>query len=148
MEQARACLEVTPGHLELANGLVPELDAVGRKKDADEIFRSVWEAYRKVLADYPASPGARQSLAALAAGCRRELDAAIGFAREAVEAEPTSVTFRETLAEVQFRRNERTAALDIMTKLAHEFPRNRLYGRQLLRYKSGDIASPIPDREE
>jgi tetratricopeptide (TPR) repeat protein len=147
MAQARACLDVTPGLLELANGMIPDLDKLGRKKDADELFGRVWEAYRKVLADYPASPAARNALASLGAGCRRELDQSLAYAKEAVAADPKSATFRETLAEVHFRRGERTVALEIMTKLAEEFPRSRLYRRQLPRYRSGDANGPIPETE-
>lgn len=148
MAQGRACLDVTPGYTELAVGMVPDLDRLGRKTEADELFGRVWEAYRKVLADYPRSPAARNALAALGAGCRRELDRSLAYAKEAVAADPNSAAFRETLAEVHFRRGERDAALGIMSKLAAEHPRNRLYRRQLARYTSGDVASPTPDAEE
>jgi tetratricopeptide (TPR) repeat protein len=148
MVQARACLDVTPGHLELAVGMVPELDRRGRTKEADELFGRVWGAYRKVLADYPESPSARHALAALGAGCRRELDQSLRYATEAVAADPKSAGFRETLAEVHFRRGERAKALGLMRTLAEERPRSRLYRRQLARYRTGDVASPFPDVEE
>ncbi|MDB5311979.1 MAG: hypothetical protein JWO38_6181, partial [Gemmataceae bacterium] len=148
MDRARECLDITPGHVELATGMVPDLDHLGRVKEADELFGRVWKAYQKVLADYPESPSARNALAALGAGCRRELDRSLGYAKEAVEATPESAVFRETLAEVHFRRGERAAAMAIMTKLASEYPRSRLYRRQLSRYKSGDLASPIPETED
>jgi tetratricopeptide (TPR) repeat protein len=148
MVQARACLDVTPGHLELAAGMVPELDRLGRTKEADELFGRVRAAYRKVLADYPDSPAARHALAALGAGCRRELDRSLRYATEAVAADPKSAGYRETLAEVHFRRGERAKALEIMKALAEEHPRSRLYRRQLARYRTGDVASPYPDVEE
>jgi thioredoxin-like negative regulator of GroEL len=148
MAQARACLDVTPGHVELAAGMVPELAKRGRTAEADELYGRVRDAYRKVLADYPASAVARNSLASLAAGCRRDLDGALVYAKEAVAADPTATAFRESLAEVHFRRGERDAALTVMTKLAEENPRSRLYRRQLARYKSGDISSPTPDTED
>jgi tetratricopeptide (TPR) repeat protein len=145
MEQARACLKVTPGHLELISGMVPELDKLGRKKEADELFGLAWSAYTKVLAEYPESPTARGSLANLGANCRRELDKSLVYAKEAVAADPTSVPHREALAEVHFRRGERAEALAVMTKLADEQPRSRYYRRLLVRYRDGDVASPLPD---
>jgi tetratricopeptide (TPR) repeat protein len=143
--EARACLKVTPGHQELVSGMVPELDKIGRKKEADELFGLAWSAYTKMLADYPESPTARGALANLGANCRRELDKALEYAKEAVAAEPTSVSYREALAEVHFRRDERAEALAVMTKLSEENSRSRYYRRQLARYKSGDLASPPPD---
>jgi hypothetical protein len=147
MAQARLCLEVTPGNVDLVAGMVPELERLGRKREADELFGLAWNAYLQVLKDFPDSPTARGSLAWLAAHCRRELDRAQVYAKEAVAADPKQPTFREALAEVHFRKGDRAAALGVMTDLAREFPRNRLYQRQLQRYRSGDPGSPYPDRE-
>ena len=145
---ARECLKVTPGHLELISGMVPELEKRNRKKEADELFGFGWSVYQKMLKDYPDSPTARGALAALGANCRRNLDESLIFAKGAVAADPASVGFRETLAEVHFRRGDREAALAVMTKLSAEHPRNRFYRRQLTRYKSGDITSPLPEIED
>jgi len=46
------------------------------------------------------------------------------------------------------RRGERDKAVEVMTKLAEEEPANRLYKRQLVRYRSGALDSPKPDRED
>jgi tetratricopeptide (TPR) repeat protein len=148
MAAAREVLAVTPGHVDLVSGMVPELDALGKKAEADELFRTAWGAYEAVLAEFPASAWARHSLALLAANCRRELAKGRAVAHEAVKAEPTSIPFREALAEVHFRAGERDKALELMTKLAAEEPRNRLYKRQLVRYRSGALDSPRPDRED
>ncbi len=148
MEQARECLDKTPGHLGLVSGLVPELDKQGKKAEADELYSRARAAYRKVLAAYPESAYARNALASLGASCRRDLDESLDHAKQAVAAEPKSKSFRETLAEVHFRRGERNEALDNMTKLADADPRNRLYRRQLVRYRSGGIDSPIPLRAD
>jgi tetratricopeptide (TPR) repeat protein len=145
---ARECQAVTPGHSGLVSGMVPELEKRGRKKEADELFGRAWAAYQKVLADYPDGPSARNSLAALGANCRRELDKALTYATEAVAADPGSDTYRETLAEVYFRRGERDKALEVMTKLVQEHPRTRLYHRQMVRYKSGALDSPLPETED
>src|SRR5262249_43645786 len=124
MEQARACLKVTPGHQELVSGMVPELDKLGRKKEADELFGLAWSAYTKMLADHPESPTARGALANLGANCRRELDKALAYAKDAVAADPASASYREALAEVHFRRGERAEAVAAMTRLSEEAPRS------------------------
>jgi tetratricopeptide (TPR) repeat protein len=148
MAAARAFLDVTPGAVELPVGMVPELEKLGQKAEADELFARVWAAHKKVLADYPASAFARNSLATLAAGCRRELDAALTYATEAVAADPKSPGFREVLAEVRFRRGERAEAVAAMEALAAEYPRSRAYRRQLARYKTADPAAPPADTED
>jgi tetratricopeptide (TPR) repeat protein len=142
---AREALAVTPGHIDLVSGMVPKLEKLGKKAEADELFGVAWKAYQKVLADFPDSPAARNALAALSANCRRDLDKGLAYAREAVKAEPASVPFRETLAEVHFRRGERDKAAEIMTKLLEDDPRSALYKRQLTRYRTGPLDSPKPD---
>jgi hypothetical protein len=128
--------------------MVPELDRLGKKELATELFDRAWNAYQKVLTDYPASNSARHALATLAAACRRELDAGLACAREAVKSEPESVPFREALAELNFIAGDRTAALELMTTLAAESPQNHLFKRQLARYRSGSFSSPRPDRAD
>jgi tetratricopeptide (TPR) repeat protein len=145
---ARNALAVTPGHIDLVSGMVPDLEKRGKKAEADELFDTAWKAYQKVLSDFPNSPSARNALALLAANCRRELDKGLTYAKEAVKAEPSSLAYRETLAEVYFRSGEREKALDVMLKLTGEDPRNMLYKRQLLRYRSAPFDSPKPDSED
>jgi tetratricopeptide (TPR) repeat protein len=145
---ARSVLAVTPGHLDLVNGIVPELDQRGKKKEADELFEGAWRAYQKVLADYPNSPSAWHALASLAGHCRRNLDDGLKYARAAVAADPGSPAYREALAEVYFRRGAREDAVKIMQKLADEQPRHALYQRQLARYRTGTLDSPWPHTTE
>jgi tetratricopeptide (TPR) repeat protein len=145
---AREVQSVTPGHIELVTGMVPELERLGKKEHANELFDRAWAAHRKVLADYPASNTARHALALLAVNCRRELDRGLEYAMETVKAEPESIPFRETLAELHFVRGDRGAALELMKGLAAEDRRNHLYNRQLTRYRSGAFDSPRPDRAD
>ena len=145
---ARDVQSVTPGHIELVSGMVPELERIGKTAEAFELFDRAWTAHRKVLADYLASNSARHALATLAANCRRELDAGLAYAKEALKADPHSVPYRETLAELHFVTGDRSAALHLMASLAKENPRNQLYKRQLVRYRSGPTGSPRPDRAD
>ncbi len=145
---AKEVLAVMPGHSELVIGMVPELDRLGRRKDADELFRLAWDAYGAVIREHPESGWARYSAAWLAAGCRRELDAALGYAQKAVELDPELRPHKEALAEVHFRRGEREQAVAIMKGLAAADRRNYHYKRQLERYQTGDITSPLPDADD
>ena len=71
MALAREVQSVTPGHIELVSGMVPELERLGKKEQANELFDRAWPAHRKVLADYPSSNTARDALA-----CSRSIAAA------------------------------------------------------------------------
>ncbi len=145
---AKDCLAVMPGHTELVIGMVPGLDRLGRKKEADELFRLAWDAYGAIVKEHPDSAWARYSAAWLAAGCRRELPAALEHAKKAVELEPGLRPYKEALAEVHFRRGEREQAVALMKELAAADRRNFHYKRQLERYQTGDPASPLPDADD
>src|SRR5262249_11215314 len=145
---AREVLVVTPGPVDFVSAIVPELDRRGRKKEADELFGQAWDAYQKLLKDYPDSPSARHALAALAGHCRRNLDDGLKYAKAAVAADPGSTSFREALAEVHFRRGERDEAIKVMQKLLDENPRSALYQRLLARYRAAAFDSPWPHTAE
>jgi tetratricopeptide (TPR) repeat protein len=148
MELAKDCFTIMPGNTDLALGVIPSLDKQGKKKEADELFRIVWTAYGSILKDNPESAWARSQAAWLAAGCQRELDQAMEFAKKAVELEPNVRSFQETLAEVSFRKGDRDTAVSLMKKLISLDRRNFHYRRQLDRYQSAPFDSPLPDTDE
>lgn len=142
---AKDCLTILPGNTDVAIGMVPELDKLGKKAEADALFRQVWDVYAKLIVDYPDSAWARNSAAWLAAGCRRELDAALKHAEKAVDLDRNSNAYQETLAEVRFRRGERDAAVAIARKLVAAEPRNHHFRRQLERFSTAAFDSPLPE---
>ena len=142
VSQAKECLRVLPGGTDVAAGLVPGLDAAGRRADADALFRAVWDAYAGVIGAHPGSAWARAQAAGLAADCRRELDAGLAHARTAVELAPDVRAHRAVLAEVYFRRGERADAVRVMAALAAAEPRSHLFRRQLARYKTAAFDAP------
>ena len=141
-------LDVLPGGTDQLITAVTTLDKAGRTADATALFRRAFDAYRQVLADSPESAWARHSAAWLASGCGREPDLALTYAREAVAAEPQMRGYREGLAEAHFRRGDRDAATALMGKLVAEDRRSAHYKRQLARYKTGDLASPLPENDD
>ncbi len=97
-----------------------------------------------MLTDYPGSAAARNAMAALSGHCQRKLDDGLKYAKAAVAFDPGSPQYRESLAEVHFRRGDRDAALKLMQKLSDEQPRNSAYRRQLTRYHTAAFDSPTP----
>ena len=142
--EAKEVLAVMPGHVEFLTAIVPEFEHDGKKDEAESLFRSVWAAYRKVIADYPESAWAYHSAALAAAGCQRELDTALTYAKKAVALEPDVRNYTETLAEVHFRRGEREAAVRLLQPIATLDHRSAYYKRLLERYQRGDIHSVMP----
>lgn len=141
---AKEILTLLPGHAEFLIAVVPEFEKLNRTKEADELFAMVWKTFRKLTADNPESGWAHASAAFAAAGCRRELDAALVHAKKAVELEPDLKWHQEVLAEVLFRRGDRIEAIDVIDKLRVVEYRSHYYKRLRDRYLSGDIASPLP----
>lgn len=145
---AKDCLKAMPGNVDVPFGMVTLLEKADRKKDADAIFLQVWDVYAGLIKEHPESAWARYCAAWLAAGCKRELDTALVHAKKAHELDPESKSYREALAEVHFRKGDRDKAVPLMKELSAADPRNHHYRRQLERYSTGAIDSPLPETED
>ena len=145
---ANDCLKAMPGNVDVPLGMVPLLEKADRKKDADALFRQVWDVYRGLIKEHPDSAWARYCAAWLAAGCKRELDAALAHAQKAHDLDPEPKSYREALAEVHFRKGDRDRAAALMKELAARDPRNHHYRRQLERYRTAATDSPLPETED
>jgi tetratricopeptide (TPR) repeat protein len=139
-------LKVMPGSLDIVLAFVPDLDKLGRKKEADELFAGAWAGYEKLCGEFPQSAWGHNAAAWLAANCKRELDAALAHAKKAVELEPATPGYRDTLAEVHFRRGEKAEAVAAMKKCLELEPKNGYYRKQLERFEKGD-ANTSPDEQ-
>jgi len=135
MEEARLGLDVLPGYTDLPLALVPELEKAGRVKEADELFGRVYDTLDKACQVCPFSAATHNSLAWLAARCRRRLDAALEHTRRAVELEPDCAWFVDTLAEVHFQRGELDKAVEVGQR-ALELGKDKYYREQLDRFRS------------
>jgi tetratricopeptide (TPR) repeat protein len=136
-----------PGNVEMAIGFVPDLERAGKKKDADEIYAKVKAAFEGAIKDYGSSPDLRNSLAWTMVNCNRDLDEAQKHAEKAVEKSPKSAGYIDTLAEVHFRKKDRTKALELMKKCVALEPGNPYYRKQLERFEKKPFDSPLPDEE-
>ena len=144
----RETLATLPGGTDQLTPAVVALDKAGRANDATALFRQAFDAYRQVVKDYPQSAWAMHSAAWLASGCRREPELALKYAAAAAAAEPTIRAYREGLAEAHFRAGDRAAAVALMAKLVAEDRRSDHYKRQLQRYRTGDLKSPLPESDD
>ena len=148
LAQARDNLEVMPGNVEVAIKLVPELEKQGKKKEADAIYNQVKGAYDNMLKKYPNSSFGHNSVAWVMANCSRDLDDALKHSQKAVELEPESAGYLDTLAEINFRKGNRDKALELMKKCSEMDKNNGYYRRQLERFKNQPFNSPTPDEED
>jgi tetratricopeptide (TPR) repeat protein len=141
---ANEVLAMVPTHVETLHAITTLLDSRGQSAAADKLFTSAWDRCVTALRGHPNSAWLKHQAAWLAVGCRREKEAALKFAKEAVADEPDNKAYREALAEAHFRNGDRAKAIGVMTKLTSEVGRNWHFKRQLERYKSAAFDAPLP----
>jgi tetratricopeptide (TPR) repeat protein len=144
LAHAHKCLELTPGSIDLAVLLVPELDRRGQKADADALYARIAAPHDDLCREFTRSGRFHNDRAWLAACCRRDLDAALDHARTATAIEPQNAAYRDTLAEVHFQRGDRAAALEQIGQALALDPKNVYYFRQKQRIEAGDSTAPRP----
>jgi tetratricopeptide (TPR) repeat protein len=142
-KEVDAVLDVEPD-IELAIDVVTELTKRGHKKEADELFGRVYAANEAVCKDYPNSAWAHNNVAWLAVRCKRNLDAALGHARKAVEAEPDMSSYLDTLAEVYFQRGDKGKAVELEKKCVVLQPAYAYFRKQVKRMQAGDRDAELP----
>ena len=111
----------------------------GARLTSEKLLSDVARAYEEVLESFPRSARHHNDLAWLLARCDRRLDDAFTHATRAVQLEPDKANYRDTLAEVHFRRGERATALDLAKRNLEAEPQNQHFQRQLRRF-----AEPSP----
>jgi tetratricopeptide (TPR) repeat protein len=84
------------------------------------------------------------SLAWLAARCRRQLALAENHAKKAVELAPDTPGYLDTLAEVQFQSGRKEAAIATMKRCIELDPDRPYYRKQLKRFEAGDPLADVP----
>ena len=145
LQEIATATALLPGDTDAPILLVPLLEAAGRKKEAEELFRRTVEARARVLADYPQSAGQHNAIAWLCARCRRQLDKGLEHAEKAVALAPGEPVFLDSLAELHFQRGDRAKAVAVMNHCLALEPNRPYFRRQLQRFKTGDPQSDPPD---
>jgi hypothetical protein len=147
-KEAEACLALTPGNLDLAILLVPELAKHGKSAEADSLYKRAAQAYEDLCAAHPTSDYGHNSAAWLAACCRRDLDAALKHAEKATQLSPKYAGYRDTLAEVHFQRGDKARAIALMKECRQMEPKNQYFAKQLQRFEAGDPTVPPPPEND
>jgi hypothetical protein len=133
-----------PGGAEVPILAVPELERLGRKKEAAQVFDRAAAVYEKLCHDYPNCAWAHNSAAWLSACCRRNLDAALAHAEQAVKLAPDNAGHLDTLAEVHFQLGHKDKAVELQKKVIQMEPKKAYFRQQLKRLEAGDPAAERP----
>ncbi len=148
LKQIDLALTDAPGAGDLPILLVPELERLGHKKEAMDLFNRCHAAYEKVCRDYPRCAWAHNSIAWMSACCRRNLDQALEHAQKAVELAPTRAGYFDTLAEVHFQRGDKDKAIALQKRAIELDPKRTYYRLQLRRLEAGNPAAERPSEYE
>ncbi|HEY7326915.1 MAG TPA: hypothetical protein VH592_04720, partial [Gemmataceae bacterium] len=148
LRHVELALADSPGYVDLAIALVPDLERRGHKKEARDLFNRCYSAYEKVCRDYPRCAWAHNSAAWLSACCRRNLDAALRHAEKSVDLAPDHAGYFDTLAEVQFQRGEKDKAIVLQKRAIELEPKKAYYRKQLKRLEAGDPSADRPSENE
>jgi tetratricopeptide (TPR) repeat protein len=141
-------MAIVPTHADTLHGLVTMLDKRGETAAADKLFAAAWGRYTAAIQGHPKSAWLKYQAAWLAVGCRREKEAALKYAAEAVADDPDHKGYREALAEAHFRTGDRDKATAAMAKLSDDDRRSWHFKRQLERYKTAAFDAPLPFHDE
>jgi tetratricopeptide (TPR) repeat protein len=150
MDEARRCLDIIPGNVDLPVLLVPELEKRGMKKEADDLFGEVLQLQEKLCRDYPNSAHAHNAIAWLRVCCGRDLDQALEHALKATKLAPKHAGHLDTLAEVYFQRGDKAKALETQRKVVELEPKRAYFRKQLKRIEAGDpkVERPMEEDDE
>jgi tetratricopeptide (TPR) repeat protein len=138
------CEALLPGDVDLPCRAVPVLDRLGRKTEADDLFGHCRDLHEKLCREYPKSAREHNSVAWLAACCRRELGRGLEHAQQAVTLTPDSASVHDTLGEIHFQRGETKKAVTAARKSIELAPKTEYYKRQLKRIEAGDPKADLP----
>lgn len=130
------CRMFEPGSSEIPEFLVPRLEAAGAQADADELFEAYFDHYEELLTLLPDSALHHNNLAWFSARCERRIDDALRHARRAVEIEPTSSNYLDTLAEIEFLKGNPREAADLARRCIEINPIKAHYREQLARFET------------
>ncbi|MDX1925071.1 MAG: hypothetical protein SFV81_01055 [Pirellulaceae bacterium] len=138
---AQVAENLQPQGIDLVEDTYPELVATGNQKVADELFAKFEKRLLEHLQRWPKDATSHNNLAWMYARCNQKLEEALSHAQTAVELSPHSAVLLDTLAEVQFRLNQYSAAIDSMHRCIQLDPRDPHLRRQLERFLKAQLDS-------
>jgi len=135
LEEFMAARAAQPAHSQLVLDIVPLLDKAGHKPLGDKLFAAVHAELERLCREHPKIAMHRNNLAWMAARTGRRLGEALSYARSAVGLAPRSAAYRDTLAEVHFRRGEVEDAVREIRKAIELEPQTEYFKEQLARFQ-------------
>ncbi|MGJ8645008.1 MAG: tetratricopeptide repeat protein [Luteolibacter sp.] len=106
----------------LADDFFPMLRKAGLEKELEDWFAKSWETLESVIEKYPESFNTRNTAGWLASRAGLKLDEAEKHMKAALEQNPDQAAYLDTMAEVQFARGNRKAALEWSTRAMGFYP--------------------------
>ena len=138
---AQVAENLQPQGIDLVEDTYLELVATGNQKVADELFARFEKRLLTHLERWPKDATTHNNLAWMYARCNVKLEDALEHSQTAVELSPHSAVLLDTLAEVQFRLNQYSAAIDSMHRCIRLDPRDPHMRRQLERFLKAQLES-------
>ena len=116
-----------------------ELVATGNQATAEKWFKRYEQRLLEHLARWPKDASSHNNLAWMYARCNLKLEEALEHSQTAVELSPHSAVLLDTLAEVQFRLNQYSAAVNSMQRCIQLDPRDPHLRKQLERFLKAEL---------
>jgi tetratricopeptide (TPR) repeat protein len=132
----RKAIVLRPGSVDLVVDAMEVLGDAGRADVAEELFEALEIRYRSALKLVPNSSNEHNNLAWLFARSGRKLDEALELAGKAVELSPKQHKYLDTLAEVNFRLENREKAVEVAKEGLNISPEDEHLKAQLKRFES------------
>ena len=133
--------DLQPQGIEVVEDTYHELVATGNQLVADDMLARFERRLLAHLEHWPKDATTHNNLAWMYARCNLKLDEALEHSQIAVELSPHSAVLLDTLAEVQFRLNQFSAAIDSMHRCIQLDPRDPHLRRQLERFLKAQLES-------
>jgi tetratricopeptide (TPR) repeat protein len=127
-----------PASADMVLEMVPALDAIGDHARADALFNGVYQKLNELCRKYPKSVTYLNQTAWMCACCDRQLDQAQKAAETDVRLQPNNWQVLDTLAEVRFRRGDRSGAL-ALEKQAQTMTSDPYTAKQVKRFETAEI---------
>jgi tetratricopeptide (TPR) repeat protein len=133
------CDKLLPADVRLIVELVPKLKQAGLTAAADILFERGFAAHERVYEEFPASATYLNNAAWLCARSQRKLDEALALIEKALVLAPEEAAYSDTLAEVQFQRGDREAAVAAAKKATELAPDNKLFATRLKHFQEDEL---------
>jgi tetratricopeptide (TPR) repeat protein len=135
--ELEACDKLLPAEMRLLVEAIPALNQTGMTAVADTLFDRGFAVLQRVCEEFPSSTTYLNNAAWLCARSQRKLDDALTFVEKAIQLAPEEGAYYDTLAEVQFQRGDRVAAV-AAAKKAVEVALESKFSAQRLKHFQDD----------